>query len=207
MKTKELLIRLTGLQTTESIQNILKVNKEKATYYVYRLKKHGYVKTSYGSNKKRIYNINKRNILKGTTYTDIINRYGPIKLVSPRNHYIYGKEPSIEELIIFAIKKREVRYVTASLALFRKVKDWPKLYNLAKKEGLTREIAALYEVSRLVVRKVKSMPKRFKTLALPKKEDKYRYIVQDLDSSDFKTIEKKWKVYIPLNYADLEDYR
>ncbi|MBI2629112.1 hypothetical protein HYW74_03445 [Candidatus Pacearchaeota archaeon] len=51
------------------------------------------------------------------------------------------------------------------------------------------------------------MPKRFKNLAMPKKGDKYKYIIGKFDSRDFKDIEKKWRVYIPLNWADLEEYK
>jgi len=65
----------------------------------------------------------------------------------------------------------------------------------------------LYEVSKIVVKKVKRMPKRFYNLALQKKSDSYIYIIKGLNSSDFKEIEKKWKVYIPLNREDLGDYK
>ena len=121
-------------------------------------------------------------------------------------HYVHGRILSYEEALIYAIKQRNVRHIIASLALFRKIDDWNLLYRLAKKENLVREVAALYEVSRKVVRKVRRMPKRF--LQLAKKENKrFSYIIDGFLSDDFKDIEKKWKVYIPLNASDLEEYR
>ena len=113
----------------------------------------------------------------------------------------------MEETIIYSIKKKDVRWLIASLDLFRKIKDWSLLYNLARKENLVREVVALYEVARLSVRKVRRMPKRFKTLATPKRQDKYKYIVDKFSSLHFQDIEKKWKVYIPLNWGDLEEYK
>ena len=32
-------------------------------------------------------------------------------------------------------------------------------------------------------------------------------MIEHFSSDDFKDIEKKWKIYIPLNIADLEDYK
>lgn len=83
------------------------------------------------------------------------------------------------------------------------------MYQLGKKENLVREIAALYDVSRLILPKLRKMPKRFKNLALPKKTDKYKYIIKKFSSDDspIQKIEKKWKVYIPLNFADLTEYK
>ena len=51
------------------------------------------------------------------------------------------------------------------------------------------------------------MPKRFLTFAKKRKTKSLKYIIKPLSSNDFKDIEQKWKVYIPLNLADLEEYR
>ena len=69
------------------------------------------------------------------------------------------------------------------------------------------QVAALYEVSKKVVRKVKRMPKKFYNSAMKKKSRKFVYLIKPFSSDDFKEIEKKWKVYIPLNLSDLEDYK
>ena len=109
-------------------------------------------------------------------------------------------------MLIYAIKQRDIRYLIASLALFRKIRNWSNLYKLAKKENLIREVAALYDIARLIIPKIRRMPKKFKNLAMPKKSGKYKYIVKQFSSKDFKGIEKKWKIFIPLNNVDLEDY-
>ena len=71
---------------------------------------------------------------------------------------------------------------------------------------MVREVAILYDIARLVIPKIRRMPKRFKTLATPKKSDKYKYFIEGFSSKSFTDLEKKWKVYIPLNTADLEEY-
>ena len=68
------------------------------------------------------------------------------------------------------------------------------------------EICVLYEVARKIVRKVKRMPKRFINLAKNNIGNKFIYIINGISSDDFKNVEKKWKVYVPLNYSDLAEY-
>lgn len=203
----ELAQELRGLNTLKMIESALNIDRAKAIYIVYKLRKKGFVETKYQSDKTRVYHISPQNALGGTSYIDILNEYSPLKLLATEVHKIYGREPSIEETLIYAINNRSVRYIIASLALFRKVKNWSELYKRAKEKNLVREVAALYDVSRLIIPKVRRMPQRFKTLATPKKADKIRYIIRGIDSADFKDIEKKWKIYIPLNFSDLTDYK
>ena len=42
--------------------------------------------------------------------------------------------------------------------------------------------------------------------ALPKKNYEWRYVISGLKSDDFKEIEERWKVYLPFNKKDLEEY-
>jgi hypothetical protein len=207
MKTEELLGKLQGYVTIPVVQSTFNIDRKKAIYLIHRLRKKGYVKTKYRSDKKRVYYIYPENALGGETYLDVINRGSPIKIASWEEHRVYGKPIREEEALIYAIQRKSVRYIIACLALFRKIKDWSLLYRLAKKHDLVRKIAALYDVARLVVKKVRKMPKRFRNLAKPKKTDKYKYIINGLESRHFKDIEKKWKVYIPLNHGDLDEYR
>src|SRR3989344_6146889 len=120
MKKRELLEKLAGLQTIESAMDILKADKRMAIYYICRLRKEGYVKTKRQSNNRRVYNISLDNKLRGKSYYDIINLYSPIKISSPVIYKIYGKEPSLEETLIYAIKTKSLRTILASLALFKK---------------------------------------------------------------------------------------
>jgi len=206
MKTQELLTRISGIQTLESIKSALKISDKRAIYLVYRLRKKGYVTTKQGSNHARIYNISKENALGGTNYIDIINKYSPIKLSSSEIYKIYGREVSIEETIVFAIKTRKLRYIIASLALFRRIKNWVELYRLAKKNNLVREIGALYDIVQAAMPRVKKMPRSYFHYAIPKKSDEFIYIIPKLSSVDYSSIENKWKVYIPFNKKDLEEY-
>lgn len=205
MESYELLKKLEGIQTIESIKTILDVSKEKAAYYVMRLRKKGYVKTKRLSNNKRVYEISYDNRFKGINFYDIINDISPIKLATPTIHKVYGKKPSYEETLIFAIKTKSLRTILASLALFKKIEDWSLLYKLAKNNHVERQVGALYDLTRTLFR-TKRMPKRFRTYALPKPEYEFRFMVENLKSKDFKEIEEIWKIYLPFNKKDLRDY-
>lgn len=206
LDTLELANEMRGFGTVKSIQNRLNISRARAIYLLYRLRKDGFVQTTYQSNKSRVYHISPRNAIGGISYDDIINEYTPEKLLSNEVYLIHDRIPSIEETLIYAISQKTVRYIIACLGLFRKIKNWSELYKRAKKHNLVREVAALYDIARLYLPKLGKMPKRFKTLAVPAKKDKYKYIIYGFDSDDFKEIEKKWKIYIPLNTADLEEY-
>jgi len=206
METRELVQKLEGIQTIESVMDILKVNKQMAIYYIHRLRKEGYVKTKKQSNNIRVYSISLNNKLRGKSYYEIINLYSPIKISTPIIYNIYGKEISLEETLIYAIKTKSLRTILASLALFKKINDWKKLYHLAKENNVERQVGALYDLSHKII-KVRRMNNKFRNNALPKEKDKFEYIIQGLKSNDFIDIEKKWKVYIPFNKKDLEGYK
>ena len=196
-----------GVYTIEILCKRLNINRTRAIYIIYRLRKLGFVKTSYGQGKKRLYFISPSNKQKGISYTQKINAVSPIQLASSNPYYIHGRNPSYEETLIYAIKQKDIRYLIASLILFRKISNWSLLYKLAKKEGLINEVIALYEISRKVVKKVKKMPNRFINQAKRRKPKHFSYIIKPLSSDDFKDIEKKWNIYIPLNQTDLEVYK
>lgn len=205
METEKLLKTLSGNKTLEMIKTSLNTDTKKAVYLIHRLRKKGYVKTKKLSNNKRLYNISIENKLGGISYVDIINSISPMKIWGIDDHRIYGRKPSVEETLIYAIKTKDIRTILASLALYKQISNWPLLYRLAKKEDLQRQVGALYDVARTII-KTRKMTKRFRNLSLPKKSDKFKFILQGFKSKDFQIIEKTWKVYIPLNIADLEDY-
>jgi len=200
---------LQGVFTIETLAERLKIDRLKAIYIIYRLRKLGFVKTSYGSEKRRSYFISLENKLGGESYTEKINKACPnpsLRIVSAEPHYVYGKEITYEEALVYAIKQKNIRYLIASLSLFRKIANWNLLYGLAKKDDLIPEVAALYEIAKKIVRKIRRMPKRFLGLAKKAKRKKFSYLIKGYSSDDFREIEKKWKVYIPLNLADLREY-
>jgi hypothetical protein len=205
MKIKQLLNVLKGTQTTESVMNILNINKSKAVYLIFRLRKAGFVKTERLSNNKRVYHISFENKLDGYSPYELINDISPVKVVSQANYRIHGNKKDVEEALIFALKSGSLRTILASLALFKKVKRWSKLHDLAKVEHVERKIGALYDLARKIM-KTRHMDERFRKNALPKKNEKFEFIIQGLKSDDFVEIESKWKVRIPFNKNDLEAY-
>ena len=206
METEVLLKKLEGVQTIDSARNILKLSKDKTIYYLFRLRKEGYVKTKRLSNNKRVYNISFENKLKGTSYFEIINKYSPVKIATPIIYKIYGKDPSLEETLVYAIKTGSLRTILASLALFKKITNWSELYQLAKKNRIERQVGALYDLSKKFMR-VRGMMDRFRNNALPKEDYNFEYTIPGLKSKDFKDIEETWKIYLPFNKNDLSDYR
>jgi hypothetical protein len=206
METNALLKAIHGIQTIESVMFLLKTDKPKATAYIHQLRKQGYVKTTRQSDMTRVYHISRENKLPGTAYEEIINKESPIKLVSSNIYKIYGKEPSREETIINAIESRSLRKILASLALFKKADDWKTLHRLSKEKGILRQVGALYDLSRRIM-KTHRISKTFMRHALPREGTDYEYIIQGLRSKHFGDIEQRWKVYIPFNWQDLEDYK
>ncbi len=206
MKIDNLLKKLGGIHTIDSIKDILGVSKSKAIYYVYALRKKGYVKTKRLSGKRRLYNISFENKLKGISYEDILNQHSPVKIATTLVYRIYGKIPTLEEVLIYAIKTKSLRTILAALALFRKIKDWKALRRLAKENHIERPVGALYDVARLFIKKILRMPKSFRRVCLPKPDYEFKYMIPELKSKDFQEIEKTWKIYLPFNKGDLEPY-
>lgn len=206
LNTEQILEKISGIQTIESIKSILGVNSNKAIYLIYRLRKKGYVITKQDSNHNRIYSISRGNVLGGISYVDILNKYSPIKLASSEVYKIYGRDVSIEETIVYALKTRRLRYILSSLALFKKIRDWNRLYNLGKKNGLLREIGALYGLAEITFSRIKKINRFYIRHSLPKHGDEFKYIIPNSRSKEFTEIEERWKVYIPLNKIDLMEY-
>jgi DNA-binding Lrp family transcriptional regulator len=205
MNIKDLLKKLEGIQTINTVASILNTGKDKAIYHIHRLREQGYVKTKRLSSNKRVYNISFENRLGGKSYYDIINKISPVKISTSRVYKIYGKDITAEETLIYAIKTQSLRIILASLALFKKIDNWPLLYSLAKSNHIERQVGALYDLARKVI-KTRKMPKRFRNNSLPKPEYQYAYVIPGLKSKDFNAIEDTWKIYIPFNKKDLEDY-
>ena len=206
MKTIELLQKLAGIQTLESAMDILEIDKRMAIYYIHRLRKEGYVKARRQSNNRRVYSISLDNKLGGKSYYEIINQHSPIKISEPIIYRIYGKEPGLEETLAYAIKTKSLRIILASLSLFKKISDWVKLYHIAKENHIERQVGALYDLARKIM-KVRRMSSKFRRSSLPKKENKFEFIIPDLKSKDFTEIEKAWKIYLPFNNKDLDEYK
>ena len=207
MKSIELAKRLEGINTLEMVVKKLKVRKSTAIKIISLLRKEGFVETSGGGKKPRLYTISPIRVA-GKEHLglyDIINKYSKVKLFEPFKHKVMDRKLTIEEAIPMAIKQREFRLTLASLGLFRFVKNWAKLNYFAKKYDVTKEIGALYDVTRSYM-KTRKMDERIRKSLLKIKTRK-RFIIKHAKAKDFKDIDKKWNVYIPFNKADLERYK
>lgn len=209
MDILELAKKIEGLQTASTVSKILNVNKNTAINYISLLRKNGYVKeTSYGSRKIRMYKIStlKKEDYGNPGFYEILDKNSKVKIYSLyEKDKIYGKELSIEEAIIRAVKTEEFRVILASLGLFAKVKNWVKLSDYANKENIGRKVGALYDVARIII-KLKRIDKRTRNKLL-NSQVKNKFIIQKIKSKDLKGIEKIWNVYIPFNKSDLEAYK
>jgi len=197
----EIAKKLEGLQTVESITKILKVKRRTAINYVSSLKKKGYVIYYSAGKNKRIYKISTiKPQLKGENLYEFINKYSKIKVNEPYKHVLHNKKLTAEEAIVLSLKSQNFRLILASLNLFRKIKDWKLLNKNAKKEGVQRQVGALYDTARLFIR-VKRMDKRTEKSMLKGKGKKYIY--DRIKTKEFFDVAKKWKVEIPFKKEDL----
>ena len=207
MKSIELAKKLEGLNTLEMVRKSLNVKKSTAIKMISMLRKEGFVKTSGGGKKPRLYRISPLR-LAGKEHLglyDIINKYSKVKLFEPYKHKIMDRILSVEEAIPMAIKESNFRLTLASLGLFNFVKDWSKLHYFAKEYDVTKEVGALYDIARSCM-KTRKMDERIRKSLLKIKTRK-RFIIKHAKSKDFKDIEKIWNVYIPFNKADLVRYK
>ncbi len=204
--TFELAKKLEGMHTAETIASALNVSKRTAINAASRLRKEGYLHYYSAGRNKRIYQISpmRFRLLGRPGLYETINKYSKMKLKEPFKHVIHDRKFSIEEALVLAINSGNIRLVLSSLNLFAHVKNWSLLNNLAKRYKLQRNIGALYDVSKLII-KVKRMDERTRNSLLI--GNGREYIIKELSSKDFKSLEEKWKVKIPLNYNDISRLR
>ena len=205
MKKEHLLKKLEGVHTLQSVMSLLHVDKQKAIYYIHRLRKEGYVKTARATNNMRIYSISFENKLGGTSYEELLNAVSPVKLSTGTVHRVYGKVPTAKEMLVHAGKTKSLSTILAALALFKEEIDWDALYRLAKANHCERQIGALYDLARKIMR-TRRMGTRFRHLAIPKSQHAFGYTIPGLKSKDFQDIENLWRVHLPFNKTDLEAY-
>lgn len=199
--------RLKGLKTIEDIEKELNVKRATAIKYIHLLRKQKLVETKIGGKKKRLYKITTtpKIELGNPGFYEVLNANSPIKIWEPYEHRIMDRKLTIEEVIAWAASKMDLRIHIAVLALFRKIKNWSKLYKYAKDYNVRRKVGALYDVARTILR-VRKMDKRIRNKLL-KVTGERRFMVPLMKSKCFNDIEKKWGIFIPFNKADLERYK
>lgn len=149
-----------GKYTVETFAKTEGITRESALNKLSRLKKEGYVTASGGGPQKRIYTVHKKPQDTANGFYTLVNKYSPEKLAPKFKHKVMGNY-TVEHALIDGIKIGDTRTLEATQHLFRHVKNWKRLFGLAKKEGLHNEVLALYEKARQNT-KVKRMPKRYK---------------------------------------------
>ena len=204
----ELLKKIEGLQTADTIAERLGMTRQSAINLVSRLKKEGYVTTS-GGPRVHLYKITTRKQLpRSPGMFDIINKYSPNMKLNPwYDHQVHGKYGP-EEALIDAIETQSFRAILASLRLFQHITDWKLLYRLAKERDSWQQVGALYDLARIHFR-VRKMPKKYENI--PEKERKHilskgwKNISNLGDRGNFPSIQQKWHVYIPFNKNDMKE--
>ena len=204
-KALETAKKLQGLRTIKSIMREMGIKKSTAIRTVHELRKHGLVRTSGGGSQPRLYRITTTPQIEvgGRGLYDTINKYSRVKLAPTHKHRISGRDMSVEEAIARAAESGSIRTIMASLGLFNHVKDWSRLYHYAKKYDVRRKVGALYDTARTIM-KTRRMDERIRKKLKNGKEGKF--MVRNMKSDDFLDIQKEWKVYVPLNKADLRRY-
>lgn len=148
-----------GKYTVETFAELQGIKRQSAINLLSKLKRKGLVTTSGGGSQKRIYTLTRKPQELTNGFYETINKYSPEKLVPKFNHKVMGRY-SIEHAIIDGIKIGDTRTLEATKHLFNQVKNWKRLFNLAKEKNCTNEIHTLYKKAKTTI-KCKTMPKRY----------------------------------------------
>jgi len=199
----EVLSKIEGLQTIETIRKELNLTKNSALNLVSKLKKEGYITTQGGGKQVRLYTVTtKKQRKRKQGMYDILNKYSKnLKLAEPYDHQVHGTY-EVEDALIDAIKTESFRTILVSLNLFKHIINWPKLYRLAKENNCWQKVGALHDVAKTVFR-VRKMPKKYQ----PEKFTKKVRLTLLKNKDNFPKIQNKWGVYIPFNKYDLRELK
>jgi hypothetical protein len=199
---EEILYKLEGLHTVETVMQTLGIAKQSANNLISKLKKQQHIKVIGAGRKKRLYKISMKKFRpRHPGMWDILNKYNPNFQLNPwYDHQVIGKY-TVEDVIVDAIEKKDFRICLAVLSLYNHIKNWKRLYNLAIKKNLWQEVGALYDVARIYMR-VRKMPLRYNKII---KGARWKQLTI-LQKTYFTEIAKKWKVIIPMNTHDLDDF-
>jgi len=200
MRQEDVLRRLEGLHTVETVAEALNIKRQSAINLLSRLKREGYVTVS--GHKKRLYKITMRKQRsRDPGMFDIINKHSPnMKLMPWYDHQVHG-EYGPEEALIDALQTESFRAILASMRLFGHIKDWPKLYRLAKEKDCWQKVGALYDVARKFFR-ARRMPRMY-----PQHSGAKWNRLTQLKKMNFPIIARKWHIYIPFNEHDIREIR
>ncbi len=149
-----------GKYTVETFAKKQNITRESALNKLSKLKKQGYVHISGGGSQKRIYTVFKKPHIAQNGFYQIINKYSPVKLYPAFEHYTYGNY-TVEHAIVDGIRINDARTKEAISHLFRHIKSWKRLFDLAKKKKIINKLHEQYGYARKITR-CKTMPKRYR---------------------------------------------
>jgi len=149
-----------GKYTVETFSQNQGINRQSALNKLSKLKKLKLVSVSGGGRQKRIYTVYKKPHQKPNGFYSVVNKYSPIKLHPAFEHYTFGRY-TVEHAIIDGLKIKDIRTKQAVSHLFRHIKSWKRLFDLAKKKKLLKKLYEQYYYARKFT-KCKTIPKRYK---------------------------------------------
>ncbi len=154
------MVLIQGKYTVELFAEEQELTRQSAINKLSKLKKQGYVQVSGGGKQKRIYTISNKKQREPNGFFRMLNKYSPEKIYPSFQHYVFGKY-SVEKAIIDGLLiVKDIRIKHSMYYLFNHVKNWKKLFDLAKKYSLKKEVLELYYEARQIVR-VKKIPARY----------------------------------------------
>jgi len=148
-----------GKYTVESFAKKQGIKRQSALNLLSKLKAKGLVTTSGGGRQKRIYTLTNKPQEKTNGFYETVNKYSPEKLIPKFKHKVIGNY-TIEHAIIDGIQIGDSRTIEATKYLFNHIKNWKRLFDLAKEKKVTKTIYKLYQEARKTI-KCKTMPKRY----------------------------------------------
>lgn len=199
----ETLKRIEGLQTVETVMNELHYSRQSSINLLSKLKKEHYLSTTGGGKQIRLYKITvRKQPPRKPGMWDILNKYNPVfQLIPWYDHQVYGKYGA-EEALIDAIQTKDYRIILASLKLFNHIKDWTKIYRLAKEKDCWQKVGVLYDLAKIFC-KTRSMPQKYQKQEEFKKQ--YLFDKKDKTIEDrLKPLEKKWNIPLPFKLRDFK---
>lgn len=201
MNQDEILWKLEGLHTVETVMRVLGITRQSVLNLLSRLKKQGYVTTSGGGKQVRLYKITMRKQRPRVPgMFDIINRYSPMKLAPWYDHQVHGQYGP-EEALIDAIQTKSFRVILASLRLFNHITDWPKLYRLAREKDCWAKVGALHDIGQIFFR-VRKLPVQY----AKGNGQQQGFLTRTYETTEpvFLPIAQKWHVPIPFRWGDID---
>ncbi len=148
-----------GKYTVETFVKEQQIQRQSAINLLSKLKAKELVTVSGGGKQKRIYTITNKPQEKTNGFYELVNKYSPKKLTPKFKHKVVGKY-TIEHAIIDGIQIGDARTLEATMYLFNQIKNWKRLFDLAKEKKCTKKIYELYNKAKKTI-KCKTMPKRY----------------------------------------------